>query len=306
MPSRKIVFVTGPTAVGKTDVSVRLALAVSGEIVNADALQVYREVSIASGRPGPNVTKKVPHHLFGMISVTQNFDVAVYNRMAREAVRDIQRRGKVPIVTGGSGMYVRVLLDGIFEQEGTDARVRRRLEDQARRPGGDTALHARLSKVDPQAAGKIHPHDTRRIVRALEVYETLGRPISAFHQGHEGFWNHDDVSLFCLNRERSQLYERINQRVTQMFQAGLLEEVKSLEGLPLSRTARTMIGIREVRGYLAGEYDWEAAKDLMRRNTRRYAKRQMTWFRKESRLTWMTIGPGETAGAIAERILTGL
>jgi len=302
---KRIVIIVGPTAVGKTDVSIRVAQAIDGEIVNADAMQVYREVSIASNKPPKAVLRKIPHHLIGTVPVAASYDVAAYNQAAYRVVEDIVRRGKIPVVVGGSGLYVRVLLDGIFDEGASDRSIRRRLEDEATQlPSGH--LHARLQKVDPKAAAKIHPNDTKRTIRALEVYETLHRTISDLRGKHEGLWKKYDVKLFCLDRKRPALYRRIDERVEEMFEQGLLEEIRTLTGLPLSRTAEGMIGVKEVHDYSNGKTDLARAKRLIKQKTRNYAKRQMTWFRKESRLTWIMIDDGQTAEDVAQRILKDL
>jgi len=298
MHSPEIVFIVGPTAVGKTEVALTLAQSLSGEIINADAMQVYREISVANNKPSLQALASVPHHLFGVISVRQSFDVAVFYDMALAAVRTVQARGNVPIVAGGSGMYIRVLLDGIFDQGKKKPAIRRRLEQELSQSGSQ-ALHARLKEVDPAAAHRIHANDGRRIIRALEVFETLEQPISSLQGGHGGLWGQYRIRLFGLQRERHDLYERINRRVDEMVEDGLIAEMKRLEFLALSRTAESIIGVREIRGYLRGEYDLDHAKDLMRLHTRHYAKRQMTWFRKEHRLEWMPVRHGQTAAHVA-------
>lgn len=286
MSSPEIIFIVGPTAVGKSEVALWLAEHLNGEIVSCDAMQVYKEIRVASNKPGPQELMRVEHHLLDVVSVTEKFDVAVYNRLAREAIEDILRRGKMPLVVGGSGMYMQVLLDGVFEGVGADETVRRRLMEELEEEGKD-ALYARLEKMDPLAAEKIHPNNTKRLIRALEVCSVQEDSFTALKKKRQGLWGERDVRLFCLYQERDRLYRLIDERVEEMFANGLLEEVRALEGVLPSATARALIGIKEVYPYLEGAYDLERAKYLMKRNTRHLAKRQFTWFRKDPRLQWI-------------------
>ena len=302
MKQPQIIFIVGPTAVGKTDVAFEFAGRARSEIVSCDSMQVYREVSIASSKPSLAQRKKVPHHLVDVVSVEDGFDVAAFNTMAREAIDMIFKKGKCPLVVGGSGMYMQVLLDGIFEKGGPNAVVRRGLEEREKHEGL-AVLYKELAAVDPKAAVKIHSNDARRIIRALEVYQTTQTPISELQKDRSGLWGHFPVALFVLDRPREELYERINQRVEKMFTDGLVEEIKALSSRNLSLTAQRIIGVREVQAYLRGECDLEQAKELMKMNTRRFAKRQMTWFRKDQRLRWLMMDQDDSAPDIVEKIL---
>ncbi len=287
MPPR-IIFIVGPTGVGKTNAAIDLATRVGGEIVSCDAMQVYREVRIASAKPSPQEQRQIPHHLLDAASVTETFDVARYRQLANAAIDDILKRGKVAIVAGGSGMYMSVLLDGIFQSAAKDEGLRLALQEQAQVLGA-AALHEQLHQLDPKAAAKIHPNDQKRLVRALEVNLLVGRPIAELQQTRAGLWAKEKdygIEILGLNCPREVLYRRIEARVERMFEAGLVEEVKGLLKLPLSRTAATLIGIPEVGGYLRGEYDVARAKYLLKRNTRHYAKRQLTWFHRDERIQW--------------------
>lgn len=279
-----------------------MAEACQGEIVNCDAMQAYREVRIASNKPAPLLLNKVHHHLLDAVSVTEEFDVAAYFSLALQKVEEICGRGKIPVITGGSGMYVQVLLDGIFDEGTKDPDVRRRLEARCEQEG-NAKVYAELRQVDPQAAGKIHPHDRRRIVRALEVYQTAQQPISRLQKSRQGMWGRYDIEMFGLNRPRTELYERINARVDEMVSAGLVEEVQRILAAKMSPTARKMIGFPEISGYLRGEYDLDRAQYLVKMHTRHFAKRQMTWFRKESRIRWIDVRPKSSAEDIAQSIL---
>ncbi len=305
MSKQFLVMIGGPTAVGKTAAAIHAARQLDGEIVSCDAMQVYRQIRIASNKPDPKDLAAVPHHLVDIVEPTEDYDVAAFRRDALAAIGRIRRKGKAPVLAGGSGMYLKVLLDGIFEENSRDPRTREGLQQQAAREGL-APLYARLQEVDPAAAEKIHAHDQRRIVRALEVYEVTKRPISQLQAETRGLWQSEDVRFFALNMDREKLYARIDARVDEMFARGLVEEVRPLSGLALSRTASQIIGIREVRGFLNGEYDEERARELMKRNTRQYAKRQMTWFRKEKRIEWIEVkesgGVEEAAREICAKV----
>jgi tRNA dimethylallyltransferase len=297
----KIIFVVGPTAVGKTEVALKIASQLPCEIVSCDSMQVYREVSIASSKPSPAERKQVPHHLLDVISVEDPYDVATFNKMATAAIESILEKKKVPLIVGGSGMYVQILLDGIFAEAGRDVDLRSQLESQ-----GAEALHQKLKKVDPDAAAKIHANDVRRMVRALEVFETTKTPISKLQRERSGLVGKYPVLIFGLNRPREELYDRINRRVDQMFTEGIVDEVKALSGRTLSLTAQKIIGVNEIFAYVRGEKSLEDAKELMKMNTRRFAKRQLTWFRRDQRINWLMLQAGDKSQDISQKILKDL
>ncbi|HLF17976.1 MAG TPA: tRNA (adenosine(37)-N6)-dimethylallyltransferase MiaA [Candidatus Omnitrophota bacterium] len=292
MKTHKIIFIVGPTAVGKSDVAVTLAKRIKGEIVSCDSMQIYKEINIANNKPSLKELKEIPHHLINVVSVEDEFDVARFGRLARNTIEDIHSRGAVPIVVAGSGLYMQILLDGIFEAKGKDAHFRDQLKKRMEEDGVE-ALYNDLRQVDPAAAGKIHPNDARRIIRALEVFETSRKPISQLQQKREGLWGKYDISIFGLMMPRDVLYQRINERVERMFKAGMVKEIKGLSNLKLSLTARHLIGIKEVLNYFNGGCDLATAAEEMKQNTRRFAKRQMTWFRKDKRIQWIEIGNGQ-------------
>ena len=293
-----VIFLVGPTAVGKSAVAVELAISLNAEIMSCDAMQVYREAVIASDKPSLEMRARVKHHLIDVVSVEEEFNVARYRELALKAMQDILARGKVPLFTGGSGMYMMALLDGLFEDGKINVDVRADLE---RREEAD--LYAELMRVDPAAAARISPHDKMRITRALEVFKTTGVPISAQQKKRDGIWGKYDIRLFALERPREELYRRVEARVEEMFVRGLEAEVRSLYAKPLSSTGRRIIGIPEIGGVLAGEYDLERARYLMKLHTRHYVKRQMTWFRKDKRLEWIMLGPDDTTSMAADKIL---
>jgi len=269
--------------------------------VSCDAMQVYREVPIASSQPSRTITEKVPHHLVGIISVEKSFDVAAYNRAATAAIREILGRGKTPIVTGGSGLYMQVLLDGIFTAPSRDDDIRRQLIEHLQKEGAEV-LYEELCQIDPEAARKIHPHDEKRLVRALEVCRVVGGRFSEVKKKRTGLWGQIPIVLYGLNCEREKLYDRINARVDEMIEQGLIDEIKALKTKKLSLTARSILGIQEIGGYLAGEYDLTRARYLLKLHTRHYAKRQLTWFRREKRIEWLSMDDEDSAEDVAEKI----
>jgi len=306
MKAPVLIFIVGPTAVGKSETGLCLAKRINGEIICCDAMQVYREIAVASDKPSAQIRALVVHHLVDILSVTEDFNVARYRKLAVSAIRDVQKRDKTPLIVGGSGMYMSVLLDGIFEGTGAEENLREEISQQLDHKGS-SALHERLKTLDPQAAAKIHPHDPQRIIRALEVALLTGRPLSSLQQKREGLWGSKmPIKIFALNRPRQELYQRVEARVEGMFAKGLVEEIKRVAGLPLSLTARKIIGIPEVMGYLKGEHDLERAKYLMKLHTRHYVKRQLTWFRRDKRLTWIDIAPDQSAAQVADIIAGAL
>ena len=298
----KMLFIVGPTAVGKTDVGFLLAQKLGGEIISCDAMQVYREVNLATSKPPAEMRNSVPHHLLDVLSVTQEFDVASFNQQALAAVAKIRAHKKIPIVVGGSGMYMQVLLDGIFTEPAHNPQVRKELAGRITAEGS-AKLYEELARSDPAAAAKIHPHDNRRIIRALEVYLITKKPISVLQKHRQGLWGRVPIKIFCLTRPRAELYGRINQRVEEMFTEGLIAEIEALRGLKLSRTAQAIIGVKEVQGYLAEKHTIADAKEQMKLNTRHLAKRQLTWFRKDKRLEWIEISSSQTPQDIVRQIL---
>lgn len=302
MNSEKIIFIVGPTAVGKSDVALEVADRLSGEIVSCDSMQIYKEINIASNKPDETTSKKIPHHLIDIISVKDDFDVARFNTLAVQAIEDIHKCGRIPVVVGGSGLYMQILLDGLFEGSPKKSNLRTELEQEIATLGSE-AMHKRLEQKDPQAAVKIHANDSKRIVRALEVCELTNDTFSSLQKNRQGLWGKYDIALFALNRKREELYDIINRRVDLMVEQGLVEEIKALQSLQLSLTASRLIGVKEILGHLKGEYDLARAIYLMKLNTRHYAKRQLTWFRKEERLNWLEITETNTQQMIADQIL---
>ena len=299
--NKEIVFIVGPTKAGKTEVAVCFAEKAKAEIISCDSMQVYKGMDIITSKPPPILRKRVRHHLIGAVSPASEYNVARYCRDALRKIKAIMRKGKLHIFVGGTGLYMSVLIDGIFRRKCENQIIRNRLYKQAEQ-FGSAYLYKKLEGVDPEAAVKIHPHDTKRIVRALEVFETTGKPISLFQRQRKGLGHEYEVKVFCLNMPREELYKRIDERVERMFSRGLVREVKKLIKSRLSRTASCAIGIKELKGYFDGEYDLEKAKRLIKRNTRLYAKRQLTWFRKDKRINWIEVSEKEKPASVAKRL----
>jgi len=286
-----VIAVVGPTAAGKSGLSLRLAQVLDGEIVNADSMQLYRGMDIGTAKLPPGQRGGVPHHLLDIWEVTRTANVSEYQRLARRAIAGIHSRGRLPIVVGGSGLYVRAVIDNL-DFPGTEPELRDRLERELAEVG-PAVLHARLARLDPVAAGAILPGNGRRVVRALEVLELSGRPFSATLPGYESVY---DVAAVGVQVPRAQLDERITSRVAAMWRAGLVAEVRGLvaAGLREGKTASRALGYAQVLRFLAGEWSHEEAVAQTVKATRRFARRQESWFRRDPRIIWL---PADEADA---------
>jgi len=305
VPLELLVAIVGPTAVGKTEVAIEVASRLQGEIVSCDSMQVYRHMDIGTAKPGPADRARVPHHLIGVVDPDEPFNVARFQELAWAAIDGIAARGTVPLLVGGTGLYVKAVVDGfLFPWEGASPDIRRDLEDEARNLGAP-ALHARLEEVDPVAARRIHPNDARRIIRALEVYVTTGRPISEMWRKGRGKLRVDRLIMIGLVRDRESLYARIDRRSELMVEQGLVEETARLleRGYEKALTAGQALGYREIVQYLWGRCSLEEAINLIKKNTRRYAKRQLTWFRADPRIEWIDLGTLESVSEAATCVL---
>ncbi|HUF60748.1 MAG TPA: tRNA (adenosine(37)-N6)-dimethylallyltransferase MiaA [Verrucomicrobiales bacterium] len=284
---------TGPTGCGKSDAGAALAAQWEGEIVNADAFQLYRGWPLLTAAPGEEALRRVKHHLYACVDLDQEMSAARFRQMALPVIWDIAGRGGVPIVVGGSGLYVKALTHGLSGPPGGDAGLRHELGCL------DTAtVRSWLAAVDPEAAQQVDPANRRYLERALEMVLLSGKPVSEVKQGWNGFPR--GLRAVCLLRERSELYARIDRRVQSMLERGLVEEVRALG--QLSATAEKAIGVREIRGYLEGNWDLPEAVRRIQQASRRYAKRQMTWFRRETWMQTVCAGAEEDAMAVARRI----
>jgi tRNA dimethylallyltransferase len=289
-PNRKnkAIFIVGPTAVGKTTLAVKLARRVNGEIISCDSMQVYKGMPILSQAAGPSDRKKVKHHLVGVLSPQKEYNVAMFRKKAERLINSMIRRGKTPVVAGGSGLYVKALIDGLFPSPEADAAFRGRMKKIASRYGSKY-LYKRLGRIDPQAAANIHPNDARRIIRALEIYHSTGKTMTDLKRKTRGLKDKYRIEMIGLTRPRDDIYSAINSRVERMFGQGAVEEVRALKKKRLSKTAGAALGFKEISGYLDGEYDLERAKELLKMNTRRFAKRQFTWFGADRRIRWFDV-----------------
>jgi len=280
----RLLVLGGPTGSGKSALAVRLAEQIGGEIVNADSMQIYRGMDIGTAKPSVEERARVPHHLLDFVSPELNFTASDFRREAAAAIVDIDRRGMKPIVVGGTGLYIRALLEGLVDSPTGDPQLRLQFADV---PGEE--LLRRLFLVDPETASRLHSNDRVRIVRALEVYSQTGRPISAFRSEHAFSGSYYDTLKMAIKVERQELYRRIEGRVEQMLLDGLVDEVRALIASGCSRELKAMrsIGYKEIAACLAGECTLNEAVELIKRDTRRYAKRQMTWFTKENDIYWL-------------------
>ncbi|HEX4147425.1 MAG TPA: tRNA (adenosine(37)-N6)-dimethylallyltransferase MiaA [Pirellulales bacterium] len=294
-------YLTGPTAGGKTAVGLELARLVGAEIVSLDSMALYRGLDIGTAKPTPDQRRRVPHHLIDLVEPEDEFSVAQYCEAAAATVAEITARGRQPLFVGGTPLYLKSLLRGIFEGPPADWAWRTQIEEQAAANGPDW-LHARLAEVDPRAAARLHPHDTRRLIRALEVYAKTGRPISDWQQQFDRGRPAEECRVFVLDWPREQLYERINRRVETMFSDGLVLEVQELlqSGRRFGRTARQAVGYREVLEHLEGQRDLAATIELVQQRTRQFARRQLTWFRSLSECRRVPMTAGEHAVETAE------
>ncbi|MBI4024944.1 MAG: tRNA (adenosine(37)-N6)-dimethylallyltransferase MiaA [Verrucomicrobia bacterium] len=295
---RSPAFLVGPTAVGKSEVAVELALQLGGEIVSADSMQVYRGMDIGTAKLTMEQRRGVPHHLLDLLDVTQSWDVAKFRELAVAAIAAIQSRDARPIVVGGSGLYVRSLTRGIFQGPGRNQKLRDQLESME-----TERLRQRLLEADPAAACRIEARDRRRMIRALELFEATGRPISSFQtQWKQGA--SAAVPLVGLNRPRPELHRRCDERVDRMFVRGFVEEVRQLleRRLKQGPTAAKAIGYAEVIRHLSGELGLEETIFLVKQRTRQFVRRQLSWFRHEPNIRWLDLSEDESSVRITERI----
>lgn len=284
-----LIVLTGPTAVGKTALSIKLAKAVGGEIISADSMQVYRHMDIGSAKIRPDEMEGVPHHLIDVLDPSEEFNVVLFQKLAKEAIADICSRKKIPILAGGTGFYIQsVLYDIDFTQTEEDSGYRKQLEELAKEKGPE-ALHEMLKKADPKAAEEIHANNVKRVIRALEFHAQTGERISEHNAAEREKQSAYNSRYFVLTDDRARMYERIDRRVDLMLQAGLVAEVERLKQMGLHKGMVSMqgLGYKEILSYLEGEYDLERAVYLIKRDTRHFAKRQLTWFKREKDVIWV-------------------
>ena len=284
----RIAVICGPTGVGKTTAAIEAASALDAEIISADSMQVYRYMDIGTAKPSTLEQARIPHHMIDIVDPDEPFDAQRYADMSQNLIFKLAEQGVPVLVAGGTGFYIRALIHGLFESGSGNSEIRLNLNKEAEAKGTDE-LYQRLCKCDPDAAAKIHPHDAFRIVRALEIYETTGQPISACQQEHRLAPPLFDVLKIGLFRQRDILYERINRRVDLMVEEGLVDEVKSLRKRGYSSELKPLqsIGYRHILDFFEGRLSWDDTLLTLKQDTRHYAKRQLTWFNADSQVKWI-------------------
>ena len=284
-----IIFIIGPTAIGKTRLSIRLAKRIHGQVISADSMQVYKGIDILSQAPDASERRAIKHYLTLTLSPEKEYSAADFRQKAAPLIASLIKRKITPIVVGGSGLYVKALADGLFPSPQADLKFRKKMRGFIARYGS-AKLHERLSGIDRCAAAGIHPNDSRRIIRALEIHESTGRTMTELKSQTRGLKDIYRIKIFGLTRPREEVYSAIESRIDRMFGGAVLNEVKRLKKRRLSKTAKAVLGFKEIAGYLNGEYGLEAAKALMKKNTRHFAKRQFAWFRADKRIRWFDVG----------------
>lgn len=302
-PYRFVLVIAGPTGIGKTTLALELAEHIPTEIISADSRQIYRHMDIGTAKPTPEMRRKVRHHFIDILNPDQEYSAGQFGQDARIIVEEIARRKKFPLVVGGSGLYIRALLEGFFQEDVKDKQIREQLMNRLHQEGTQP-LYQELLRVDPAAAAKTHPNNPRRVIRALEVYYAAGKPLSQLQASRK-----DPASFpyrfLALNMPRKQLYQRINERVERMFEQGLVEEIRSLlkMGYSPELNALNSVGYKEVIAYLNKEMNLFECKELVKQNTRRFAKRQLTWFRGQPNVQWVELTSSEDLSEIARRLI---
>ena len=289
MTKKPIIILSGPTAVGKTALSIELAKRVNGAIISADSMQVYKYMDIGSAKIMPEEMCGIKHYLIDELEPTEEFNIVVFQKMAKKALEEIYASGQIPIIAGGTGFYIQALLYNIdFENQDTNEAFRAELEQIAKTQGNEV-LHNRLKEIDPVSAEKIHANNVKRVIRALEFYELTGKPISEHNEAEQQKESPYNFAYFVLTDDRENLYKRIDLRVDIMLENGLLNEVKKLKEMGYHREMVSMqgLGYKEILDYLDGKTTLEEAIYILKRETRHFAKRQLTWFRREKDVLWM-------------------
>lgn len=286
----KIVAVVGPTASGKTALAVELAKRFNGEVISADSMQVYKGMDIATAKPDENEMSGIPHHLISIISPDEEFSVSIFKTLAEKAIEDISSRGKLPIIAGGTGLYIDAVLNNTTFLDNTkNDEIRSKLQQRAESEGAE-ALYKELLEKDRETAEKIHPNNVLKIVRALEILYSSGKTLTEQNaQSHLKKSPYESLIIGLNAKERDYLYNRINSRVEKMVDMGLAEECRAFYSQSFAHTAVQAIGYKEIKPYLDGEITLDEAKDNLKQSTRRYAKRQLTWFRRNERINWLNI-----------------
>ncbi len=298
----RIIVICGATGIGKTAVGIELAELFDGEIVSADSMQIYRHMDIGTAKPTPVEVARIPHHMIDIIIPDEDYDAVQFSKQARKRTAELVNRGLTPFVVGGTGLYIKALLHGLFESLPVDPEIRARLRRDAQERGGPY-LFERLQKVDPETAGRLHPNDSYRIIRALETIESGGQSITALHQAHQFEDDPFRVLKIGLQMDRTKLYARIDSRVDLMIEAGLVDEVQELlkSGYDGGLKSMQSIGYRHVVQFLEEKLSWDECVRILQRDTRRFAKRQFTWFGADKQIHWFEPDQlSDMAGLIAD------
>jgi tRNA dimethylallyltransferase len=298
----KVLVILGPTGVGKTKVSLQVADKINGEIICADSRQIFRYMDIGTAKPKPEERRKIVHHLTDIVNPDEKFTAADFAEEAKRIIGDLIAREKSPLVVGGTGLYIRALTRGFFEGPRGDTKIREKLKSLAGKKG-KAFLHKKLSEVDPESACRIHPNNLIRVIRALEVYEMTGIPISQLQKEGEYDKSEFDFIQIGLGLDRDRLYRNIEERVDQMMNQGFLEEVRRLRdsGYSENLTPLKTLGYKELFSYLEGDLSLPEAVEMIKKNTRNYAKRQLTWFKKEGNTTWLDANAEDLIPRIVEK-----
>ena len=305
---KPLIILTGPTAVGKTALSIGLAKAVDGEIISADSMQVYRKMNIGTAKIEPSEMQGVRHHLIDILDPGEEFNVVLFKRYALEAMEDIYSRGKIPVIVGGTGFYIQALLYDIdFEDNDNDMSYREELQ-RLTAEKGNSYIHDMLSKVDPESAEKIHENNVKRVIRALEFYRKTGMKISEHNETEAQKESPYNFEYFVLNDDRSKLYDRIDRRIGIMLEQGLEAEVRQLVSEGYSRDLVSMqgLGYKEIIDYIQGRCSFDEAVYTLKRDTRHFAKRQITWFKREKQVTWVNKNEYDSESSILEYMMNRL
>ena len=305
---RVVIVIVGPTCSGKTNLSLKFAQLIPSEIISADSRQIYKYLDIGTATPSKQQLEKIPHHLLDILDPSENYDASLFEKDAELLIEQIFQKNKTPIVVGGSGLYIKALIDGIFDTSAKDLDYRKELL-QKRLEFGKEFLHEELKKVDPSSSKTIHPKNWKRVIRALEVLHTTGEPIWKHHQMQSTSKEKKyDFKQFGLNWDRKILYENIEKRVDWMIKKGLIYEVKNILEMGYNKNFNSLntVGYKEIIQYLDGIISLERAIELIKRNTRHYAKRQLTWFKKDKRIHWFELENLSELDQVVEEIIHSL
>lgn len=301
----QLLFLIGPTGSGKNAIARHITPSLNAEIISVDSMKIYQGMNIGTAKPLLNQQKKYHYHLINIIKPSGSYNVALFVQDCKRVIKKIISRQHQPLLVGGTPLYIKALLQGLFSGPITEPKIRLRLKSLAEQKGSSYLYH-NLKKVDPAKADQLHPNDTKRIIRALEVYELTGQPISSFQTQFANSPQQYQTIMIGLQRDREDLYQRINQRVERMFDQGLVEETQQLlEDENLGPQARKSLGYKEVIKYLKGELTFQDTIELVKRNTRHVARKQITWFRRFSSIKWIQVKPSEPIEKIAQSVLDG-